>query len=137
MADPIESGASVALPSPEEIEAAKTENGGWNKEQLAAWGVSWPPPKGWRQVLIAQWERALVGGAPMKKWQLSQRAPEREEQVFFVWRDGGRNPVFRHPTYWHCRKEAERLALANPGVRFHIVSTHRIVEAPAAEVTND
>lgn len=73
---------------------------------------------------------------PKPKWSLPQRSPERDEQVFFVWRDGGRTPLFRHPTYWHCRKEAERLALANRGVRFHIVSTHRIVEAPAAEVSN-
>ena len=36
----------------EEIEAAKTPAGGWTKAQLAAWGVPWPPPKGWKQALI-------------------------------------------------------------------------------------
>lgn len=33
----------------EQIEAAKTENGGWTRKQLAEWGVSWPPRKGWRR----------------------------------------------------------------------------------------
>ena len=35
----------------EEIEAAKTSNGGWTKEQLKQWGVPWPPPKGWKKQL--------------------------------------------------------------------------------------
>jgi hypothetical protein len=38
----------------EEIEAAKTTAGGWTREQLAKWGVPWPPPKGWKQALINQ-----------------------------------------------------------------------------------
>lgn len=46
-----EEARKVKLPTPEEIEAAKTANGGWTREQLAAWGVSWPPPKGWRKAL--------------------------------------------------------------------------------------
>lgn len=36
------------VPSPEEIESAKTDAGGWTAIQLAEWGVSWPPPYGWR-----------------------------------------------------------------------------------------
>lgn len=36
----------------EEIDAAKTAKGGWDRATLAAWGVDWPPPKGWRQLLI-------------------------------------------------------------------------------------
>jgi len=36
----------------EEIEAAKTEQGGWTRETLAAWGVKWPPPKGWKKALL-------------------------------------------------------------------------------------
>lgn len=36
----------------EEIDAGKTVNGGWDRATLAAWGVGWPPPKGWRQMLI-------------------------------------------------------------------------------------
>lgn len=37
----------------EEIEACKTENGGYRftKKQLAAWGVPWPPPAGWRSAI--------------------------------------------------------------------------------------
>jgi len=38
-------------PTPAEIEAAKTERGGWTREELAKWGVPWPPPKGWRKML--------------------------------------------------------------------------------------
>lgn len=36
----------------EEIEARKTENGGWTKDTLAQWGVPWPPKKGWKADLI-------------------------------------------------------------------------------------
>lgn len=36
----------------EEIERAKTSKGGWTKEQLAVWGVQWPPPKGWKTRLL-------------------------------------------------------------------------------------
>lgn len=28
--------------------------GGYTRDQLAAWGVPWPPPKGWRKKLIAE-----------------------------------------------------------------------------------
>ena len=36
-----------------DIEAAKTPRGGWTRAQLHAWGVPWPPPKGWKQALVA------------------------------------------------------------------------------------
>lgn len=36
-----------------EIEAAKTEKGGWTKEQLRIWGVPWPPEKGWQKKLVS------------------------------------------------------------------------------------
>lgn len=52
------------LPSPEEIEAARTPAGGWKREQLAAWGVSWPPPKGWKDELIGRWKAAQPDSAP-------------------------------------------------------------------------
>lgn len=42
--------------SHEEIEASRTSAGGWTKEQMAAWGVSWPPKPGWRKDLVARWE---------------------------------------------------------------------------------
>lgn len=41
-------------PTPEEIEAARTPAGGWKRSQLAAWGVPWPPPRGWKQQLTAR-----------------------------------------------------------------------------------
>jgi len=37
----------------EQIEASKTPAGGWNRKQLNAWGVPWPPPKGWKGKLVA------------------------------------------------------------------------------------
>lgn len=36
----------------EEIDAGKTAKGSWDRATLAAWGVGWPPPLGWRQMLI-------------------------------------------------------------------------------------
>ncbi len=42
-----------------EIEAAKSPRGGFTRKTLAAWGVPWPPPKGWR--------RALIEGRPIPK----------------------------------------------------------------------
>jgi hypothetical protein len=35
-----------------EIEAGRSAKGGFTKEQLGKWGVSWPPRKGWRRALI-------------------------------------------------------------------------------------
>lgn len=46
----------MAVPSPEEVEAARTPGGGWTREQLAEWGVSWPPPAGWKKRLAEQWQ---------------------------------------------------------------------------------
>jgi hypothetical protein len=48
----------VMIPSPDEVEAARTPAGGWRRDQLAAWGVPWPPPKGWKQRLADQWHAA-------------------------------------------------------------------------------
>ena len=35
--------------SADEIDAAKTANGGWTRATLAQWGVPWPPPRGLAQ----------------------------------------------------------------------------------------
>ncbi|MFF0451204.1 hypothetical protein ACFYT4_33315 [Streptomyces sp. NPDC004609] len=51
-------------PSPEEIEAARTPAGGWKRDQLAAWGIPWPPPKGWKEELTERWKAARQNGAP-------------------------------------------------------------------------
>jgi hypothetical protein len=37
--------------SREEVESKKSARGGFTRKQLAAWGVPWPPPKGWRRQL--------------------------------------------------------------------------------------
>lgn len=52
------------LPSPEEAEAARTPAGGWTRDQLAAWGVPWPPPKGWKDELAERWQAARPAGPP-------------------------------------------------------------------------
>lgn len=44
----------IVTPSRREIYAAKTSAGGWNRAQLAAWGVPWPPPKGWLKGLLGR-----------------------------------------------------------------------------------
>jgi hypothetical protein len=51
------------FPSPDEIEAARTPAGGWKRDQLAAWGVPWPPPKGWKDELTERWTVAHQDGA--------------------------------------------------------------------------
>lgn len=45
--------------SAKKIEASRSAMGGWTAKQLAAWGVPWPPPTGWR--------RALERGEPIPK----------------------------------------------------------------------
>lgn len=52
------------LPSPEETEAARTPAGGWNRDQLAAWGLPWPPPKGWKDEPAERWKAVRQDGAP-------------------------------------------------------------------------
>jgi hypothetical protein len=44
-----------ALPSPEEVMAARSPAGGWTKATLAQWGIAWPPPTGWRGDLERRW----------------------------------------------------------------------------------
>lgn len=59
----------------EEIEAGKTPRGGWPRKQLAAWGVPWPPPKGWR--------RALLDGRPIPvPGERKLRGPSKAERAF-------------------------------------------------------
>lgn len=36
----------------EEIEKHRTQNGGFTRATLAAWGISWPPARGWKYKLI-------------------------------------------------------------------------------------
>jgi hypothetical protein len=49
------------IPSPEEVEAGRTAEGGWTRETLRRWGVPWPPPAGWRKRLADEHARAEEG----------------------------------------------------------------------------
>lgn len=53
------SGITAAV-SPEEIKAARTPKGAWKAKTLAQWGISWPPPQGWRKQLIENYNKAHV-----------------------------------------------------------------------------
>lgn len=50
------------IPTPAEIEAAKTPAGGWTRAQLAEWDIPWPPPKGWKARLLAERELLDIFG---------------------------------------------------------------------------
>lgn len=41
----------MTRPTLAEIEAERTPKGGFTRETLRAWGVPWPPPKGWLRAL--------------------------------------------------------------------------------------
>jgi hypothetical protein len=46
----------TAAVSDAEIRAAMTPKGGWKAKTLAGWGVTWPPPHGWRRRLVENFE---------------------------------------------------------------------------------
>lgn len=56
----VPAGFKASVPSPAEVTRAKTKRGGWTRTQLAAWGVPWPPKKGWRAALTEIYERELM-----------------------------------------------------------------------------
>jgi hypothetical protein len=58
----------------DEIMAAQTARGGWTSEQLAEWGVPWPPPKGW-------------------KWALTQPRKRKKKKAKRRWSDPKKRPV--------------------------------------------
>lgn len=56
-------------PTPDEVDAARTERGGWRKEDLERWGVPWPPPRGWKKKLLEGRsfdEPTIVSSTPRK-----------------------------------------------------------------------
>ena len=59
----------------EEIEAGRTEKGGFKRATLAAWGVSWPPPKGWREALLNGDPVPLPGNMPTHSTIVGESAP--------------------------------------------------------------
>lgn len=76
---PVRSTNMPELPSPEEVEAARTPAGGWKRDQLAAWGVPWPPPKGWKDELATRWKATQGTGAlPASPAPAPDRGPAQE-----------------------------------------------------------
>jgi hypothetical protein len=51
-------------PSPQEVIEARTPAGAWTAAQLAEWGVSWPPLRGWREELRRRWLAEQDGREP-------------------------------------------------------------------------
>ena len=46
------------------IDSLRTKKGGWSKNSLASLNVPWPPPKGWRKLLILETRRRHIEGGP-------------------------------------------------------------------------
>ena len=59
--------------SKQEIQKGMTPKGGFTRKTLTGWGVSWPPPKGWR--------KALVSGTPQPDPVSPNRPTATEEQL--------------------------------------------------------
>lgn len=107
---------TIVIP-PAELEALRKGERGWNKGQLAKWGISWPPPKGLRKMLIRQAAFQHHGegrqcpkcGAPMQR---REHPPGWRPKV-------GQKSYFR---YWdYCRPcqyirqyEAARVTVGSP-----------------------
>jgi hypothetical protein len=47
-------GEELVTVTAELIEAGRSERGGWSKAQLALLGVPWPPPAGWKEVVVGR-----------------------------------------------------------------------------------
>ena len=52
-----------AIAAEKAIEAAKTPRGAWTRAQIEAWGIKWPPKKGWKSRIIARHVRT---GEPLR-----------------------------------------------------------------------
>ena len=57
------------------IEDEKSPRGGWTKATLAAHGIPWPPPKGWRRRL----------GAPVRKRQPTDDRSDYIDGILAAW----------------------------------------------------
>jgi hypothetical protein len=52
----------------------------------------------------------------------------KQDAFFIIWNpDGPRNPTVRHDGFLSAAREAERLAIANPGQNFFVMQAHRRV----------
>lgn len=59
------------------------------------------------------------------QWQTLIGADE-EAPFWMVWNPHGQAPTFRHHTAKSAMTEAERLATANPGQRFHVLEAKSV-----------
>jgi hypothetical protein len=50
----------MKLLTSEDIERLKTDRGGFTRETLASWGVSWPPEKGWKKRLLSNQSKIVL-----------------------------------------------------------------------------
>lgn len=62
----------------EDVAAAMTPAGAWTAATLAAWGVPWPPPKGWRERLTGR-DRASTTATVLETLEDRIRRIVREE----------------------------------------------------------
>lgn len=54
-------GRLCIVPTRSDIDRSRTGVGGWTKAMLRHWGVSWPPPKGWKKALEEQADKTYAG----------------------------------------------------------------------------
>jgi hypothetical protein len=59
------------------------------------------------------------------------------EKFWMVWRVGGPGPTVQHTTLYDAEKEAERLALNNPSVKFVILESLKYCEAKTPVTWHD
>lgn len=62
------------------------------------------------------------------EWSNTGRAINNEK--FWMITGNGNQPKVRHPSRSIAVKEAERLALANPGIKFYVLEAVDIIEQP-------
>lgn len=63
------------------LQSVRSVNGGWTKPILQAFGVSWPPPKGWKKRLIG-----LAVPLRARVYLVDRRPPEpSEDDRLFAW----------------------------------------------------
>lgn len=91
-----------------EIDAQRSERGGWTRATLAGWGVPWPPPKHWRKAL-------LRGETP------EYRRPREERLSFAIMAAQQAITDFYTPETKEAKADAERWLLvayeANRGMK--------------------
>jgi hypothetical protein len=61
------------------LDRGKSPRGGWNRGQLAALGVAWPPPAGWQKLLCGR--LVLAPDAERFLALRGNRPPRRREQA--------------------------------------------------------